>query len=120
MKRILEKVGMQYKIHKKNNDNYFVEFENETIAIIIMNNKNVFKIDRKWFYEIDDMLLPYIFVLIDKSQNQKYCMKVKEPNNFMRNNFEHTSKNELFFGKEILQNRITDEKLIEELKNIFN
>lgn len=85
-----------------------------------MNNKNVFKIDINWFYEIDDMLLPYVFILIDKSNNQKYCMKVKEPNNFMRNSFEFSKKDEMFFGKEILQNKITDEQLVEELKNIFN
>ena len=45
-------------------------------------------------------------------------MKVKEPNNFVRKAFDSTKKNEIYFGKEILQNKITEDDLIKKVKNI--
>ena len=45
-------------------------------------------------------------------------MKVKEPNNFIRKAFDSTIKNEIYFGKEILQNKITEDDLIKKIKTI--
>lgn len=45
-------------------------------------------------------------------------MKVKEPNNLIRSAFDSTTKNEIYFGKEILQNKITEEDLIKKIKSI--
>ena len=67
---------------------------------------------------LEKELLDYDFCLIDNSKNQLYYMKIKEPNNFIRNAFDHTEKDEIFLGKEILQNRITETDLISKIKNI--
>ena len=45
-------------------------------------------------------------------------MKIKEPNNFIRNAFDHTTKDEIYFGKEILQNKIAVDDVINKIKNI--
>lgn len=113
---LLEKSNLKYKYVKKHIE--YVEFENETIAIIIKSKNNIFKINRKDFFYIDDMLLPYIFILIDTSKNEKYIYKVKEPNNDIRHSFDSCDKYEIYFGKQILQNKKNDEELINEIKNI--
>jgi len=115
---IFNKTNMNYEIHKKDKTFEYIEFENESIAIVIRNKTNVFKINRKDFFEIDNMLLPYIFILIDEKTKQKYIFKIKEPNNEIRNAFDSTQKEEIYFGKQILQNKITDQEIIEELKKI--
>lgn len=93
-------------------------FENETILVLIRNNKNIFKIIREDFDELEQELLDYDFCLIDDVKKQLYYMKIKEPNNFIRKAFEHTTKDEIYFGKEILQNKIAEDDLINKIKNI--
>lgn len=114
LKEILEKTKLKYKYVKKSIE--YVEFENETIAVIIRSKSNVFKIKRNEFFLIDDMLLPYIFILIDVSKKEKYIYKVKEPNNDIRYAFESSKKDEIYFGKQVLQNKKNDNEIIEEIK----
>lgn len=109
-------IKSKYKYKTINNDGVKLLFlDNETILAIIINKKNVFKINRKQFYRIDDELLPYGFLLIDSTQKNMYFMKYTEPNNQLRYAFDSTQKDEIYFGKEILQNKI---KLNELLSNI--
>lgn len=118
LKELFDKTNIKYVIHKKNRNFEYIEFENESIVIIIKNDTNIFKIRRKDFFEIDDMLLPYVFLLIDESKKEKYLVKVKEPHNELRHGFDSTEKDEIYFGKQILQNKKKDEDIIKELKMI--
>ena len=88
------------------------------MLVIIKNNKNVFKITRNDFEYIEQELLDYDFCLVDNSKNQIYYMKIKEPNNFIRKSFDSTKKDEVYFGKEILQNKIDENELIKKMKEI--
>lgn len=117
IKDIIRKSNIKFKEKRLKNLNYLI-FENETILVLIRNNKNIFKIIREDFDELEQELLDYDFCLIDNSKNQLYYMKIKEPNNFIRNAFDHTEKNEIYFGKEILQNKITENDLISNIKSI--
>ena len=82
------------------------EFENEVLLCIIQSQCNTFKIDFSDFKYLDDKLLPYSFLMINKKTDKMYYLKISEPNNFIRNDFEATKKNELYFGKQILNNEI--------------
>lgn len=117
IKSIIKKCNIKYKENKLKLLSYLV-FENETILVIINNNRNIFKIIREDFECIEQELLDYDFCLIDNSKNELYYMKMKEPNNCIRNAFDATEKNEIYFGKEVLQNRIREEDLINKIKNI--
>lgn len=117
IKYIIRKSNISFKEKKLKNLNYLI-FENETILVLIRNNKNIFKIIRADFDELEQELLDYDFCLIDNLNNQLYYMKTKEPNNFIRKAFEHTEKDEIYFGKEILQNKISEADLINKIKKI--
>lgn len=118
IERLLSSAGVKYRLHRINGNVSYVEFENEFLIIIIKSKDNVFKIKRKDFYVIDDLLLPYVFLLIDERDEKKYLIKVSEPANFVRNAFDNTSKDEIFFGKQVLQKKINDITLIDEIKKI--
>ena len=62
---------------------------------------------------IDEELLPNSFYLFESNKNQGYFIKIKEPNNFLRNSFDSADKNENYFGKQVLNNKIKEEFLIE-------
>ena len=117
IKEAIKKNYINFEERKLKHLTYLI-FENETILVLIKNNKNIFKIAREDFNEIEQELLDYDFCLIDNVKNQLYYMKIKEPNNFIRKAFDHTTKDEIYFGKEILQNKITEDDLINEIKNI--
>ena len=117
IKNILKKENIEFKEHKLKKLSYLV-FKNDTILVLINNNKNVFKIIRDDFNVLEEELLNYDFCLNDLSSNQLYYMKIKEPNNFIRKSFSYTDKNEIFFGKEILQNKINEEELLIKIKTI--
>lgn len=117
IKEIINKNNISFEEKKLKNLTYLI-FKNETILVLIKNNKNVFKILREDFNEIEQELLDYDFCLIDNVKNQLYYMKIKEPNNFIRNAFDHTTKDEIYFGKEILQNKIAVDDVINKIKNI--
>ena len=117
IKSIIDKNGIKYKEKKLKFLSYLI-FENETMLVIVENNKNIFRIIREDFENIEQELLDYDFCLVDNSKNQIYYMKIKEPNNFIRKAFDSTEKNEIYFGKEILQNRIIKEEILLKIKKI--
>lgn len=117
IKEAIKKNGIGFEERKLKYLTYLI-FENETILVLIKNNKNIFKITREDFNEIEQELLDYDFCLIDNIKNQLYYMKIKEPNNFIRKAFDATEKGEIYFGKEILQNKIKEEDFIKRIKNI--
>lgn len=117
VKQILDRNNVHYKLKRIKNVCIY-ELDDEVLLITISNNKNIFSINRKIFYEIDDKLLPYSFCLEDTSTNNLYYMKIKEPNNFLRKSFESTNKDVIYFGKQILQHKIQEKELISELKKI--
>ena len=117
VKDMIKKSNINFKERKLNFLTYLI-FENETILVLIKSNKNIFKITRDDFNDLEQELLDYDFCLIDDSKNQLYYMKIKEPNNFIRKAFDSTTKNEIYFGKEILQNKITEDDLKKEEEDI--
>lgn len=107
------------KKQSKNTETYI--FDDRYMLIVIYNNVNIFKIDRKNFENIEKELLPYAFLLVEENRKNMYFMKYKEPNNELRKAFDCTQKNEIYFGKQILQNKISFDDLrkkIEEIENI--
>ena len=114
IEKILKKYKITYKIENKNNIS-IIEFQDEKMLVVIRNKTNVFKINREVFYYIDDKLLPYAFCLLDEYKHKIYLIKIKEPQNSIRKAFERTTKDEIFFGKEVLQNEISEKTLINEI-----
>lgn len=117
IKETIKKCNIKFKEKKLKHLTYLL-FENETILVLIQNNKNVFKITREDFNNVERELLDYDFCLIDSSKAQLYYMRIKEPNNILRRIFEVTKKNEIYFGKEILENKITENDLIKKIQSI--
>lgn len=117
VKKILDKNNIHYQLKQIKNVRIY-ELDDEVLLVTISNNKNVFSINRRLFYEIDNKLLPYSFCLEDTSTNNLYYIKIEEPNNFLRKSFESTNKDTIYFGKKILQHRIKENELIVEIKRI--
>lgn len=95
-----------------------IEYENETMLVAINSKSNVFTITRQEFDKIEEELLDYDFYLYSQENKQGYYLKVKEPNNQIRYAFENSKKDKIFFGKDVLNNKVDDIKLKELIKKI--
>lgn len=84
-----------------------IEYNNDTMLVIIKNKSNVFSIDKKEFEKIEEELLDYDILLISKTKGESYYFKIKEPNNEIRKAFEMSKKEKIFFGKDILNKKIS-------------
>lgn len=117
IEKILKDNKCNYSLKKRKN--IFIYNLNDTkMLIVIENNGNIFSITKEIFNEIDEELLPYSFCLIDKNNGKMYFMEIKEPNNFLRNSFEYTNKEKIYFGKEVLNNEIKEKDLVQKIANI--
>lgn len=103
----IEQLLKNYKyVFLKKGNAYIYIINDEKILVVMRNNKNnIFSITRKTFSSIDDELLPYGFILIDEKE-QLYYYQIKEPNNPIRKAFDSSKKEMIFFGKEVLNNKI--------------
>ena len=115
--KLLKNNKIEFILKKRKNINIYI-ISDEKMLIVIKNNNNVFSIDRKTFNEIEEELLPYSFYLFDSNKNQGYFIKIKEPNNFLRNSFDSTDKNKIYFGKQVLNNKIKEEELLNRIEEI--
>lgn len=106
---------LKYKENKIDKYTKYYEFENETVVVVMYSKSNTFNIKRKDFELIDNLLLPYAFLLINTTTNNKYYIEIEEPNNFLRNDFEYSKKDSLFFGKQLLQKKIDDEEILKRI-----
>lgn len=118
VKQIFDKNNIHYKLKYNKKNMCIFEFDNQTLLVLIKNNKNIFKISRNDFEIIEEILLDYDFCLLDITKNELYYMKINEPSNQIRNAFNSTDKDEIYFGKQVLQNRISEKDLIKKINKI--
>ena len=117
----IEKLLRENKINytvKREQNTYIYNIDDEKMLIVMVSKSNVFSIGRELFNKIDEELLPYSFCLIDSSKNQIYFIKINEPNNFLRDSFDYTEKDILYFGKQVLNNKIEESDIINKIKEI--
>ena len=99
-----------------NIDIYKIETKKNINIVVISNNSNTFKIDRDLFYYLDNQKLLYGFILINKSDNGLFYLEFNNKKNWLNSSFERTDKEELFFGKIVLNNKISENDLVELIK----
>lgn len=82
---------------------------------IILSNNNTFSIKREVFNYIDKTGEEYSFCLINKKEGKIYYLSFKDKNNWLKTSFGRSDKNELYFGKIVLQHKITVNELIQKI-----
>lgn len=117
IENILKKNKFVYSTKKIKNITIYNVLDEKMIIVIQNRNDNVFTISRDIFNEIDKELLPYSFFLID-NKGGIYFYKVQEPNNTIRTAFDRSNKDIIFFGKEVLNNKINESEIEKCINNI--
>ena len=104
VQNILNNSNIKYKLQEyDDNINIYKIGTTKVINIVsITENGNVFKLDEDLFYYLDNQPELYAFILVDKVANQYYYLDFKMKNNWIKSSFERSGKDEIYFGKIVL------------------
>lgn len=100
---ILKKLKEQNKYIAINKTNTIYNLKNRNL-MVIESTSNTFSITRSAFERLIQAY-NYAYLLINKNTNELFYFDNKK--DWMKLSFERSNKEELFFGKEILQTRIS-------------
>lgn len=115
---ILNNIGLEYK--REEYDDYIDIYkirDKKSLNLITMTEKgNVFKIDSDLFYYLDNQKELYSFLLIDRVSKSYYYLDFKDKRNWLKSSFERSNKDEIYFGKIVLNNKVIESNLITKLQ----
>ncbi len=80
---------------------------------------NVFSLDRDLFYFLDNQKKPYGFILNAVKENRIYFLEFNKKINWLSMCFNSCDKENLYFGKQILNNISDYSKIISRIQKIY-
>lgn len=118
IENILKDIKADYKYIEYNDDSGVYKLSSSINIVCIENNKNIFSIERDLFYYIDNQKIDYHFVLVNKRDKKYFFLPYNKFSNWLRGSFDSCDKDEIYFGKIILQNEIDYNNLKTKLESI--
>lgn len=118
IEEILNKENIIYKTQEYDDNTkiYKIGDSKKINMVTIKEEGNIFKINIDLFYYLDNQKDLYSFLLTDLDKKQSYYLEFKEKNNWIKLSFERSRKEEIYFGKIVLNNRINTNGLKNKLK----
>ncbi len=87
-----------------------------TNVLFWINEGNSFKMKRKWFECLEANCEKYALCLYDRHNNKYYYIKFVNKNNWLSASFKGCDKEELFLGKQVLNNQSTIGNILADMK----
>ncbi len=87
-----------------------------TNVLFWINEGNSFKMKRDWFEILQKNCEKYVLCLYDRKNNKYYYIKFPNKNNWLSGSFNSCEKEELFLGKQVLNNQSTMGNILVDLK----
>ncbi len=112
---VLKKYDIEHTVIAKTNQTIFLRLKSKTVLFWI-NEGNAFKMKRKWFELLQKEEKKYALVLCDKVNKKYYYLKFNEENNWLQNSFDNCDKDELFLGKQVLNELTTLNRIMMDIK----
>lgn len=106
LEEILCNKKYDYKIQAYDKRIKIVKIKNKVNLVFYKSKKNSFPVEEDLFFYINEQTIPYAFLLINDSNNKIFFMNYPKKENWLSNSFERSGKDEIFFGKIVLQNEI--------------
>ncbi|TJX15133.1 hypothetical protein E9840_03460 [Tissierella creatinini] len=86
------------------------------IAVLYSPN-NTFKIDRELMFYLSNQNEIYSFWLINKNVNDMFYLEFINKENWLQTSFNRSNKEEIYFGKIILNHKLKEKDILIKLKN---
>ena len=110
--------SIDYKVIDEDDDFKIFKIAAKRHMLYLERKDNVFSLERDLFDYLDNNNLPYSLLLHDKSKNKYYYLDLSKGINWIRSCFNTCTKDQIYLGKQVLNNLIDEKALIEKLKKI--
>lgn len=121
-KRMIEKNLTQWKIeYKKVDEEKSVELfkiKSKYHMLYIKSRGNQFMLNRDYFEYMDSNSIPYVILLHDILKEKYYFLELKKDNNWIKSCFATCDKDNIYLGKQILNNSIDETSLFIKLQKL--
>lgn len=116
LNEILDKNSIKYKVQEYDDDIYIYKVENKANVVVISSTTSIFSLDRELFYYLSNQNKLYSFVLMNSQDDKVFYLEFRDKINWLNSSFERSDKEELYFGKIVLNNQSNMENIIQKIK----
>lgn len=108
-----------------NNNIYFkeIEYEDEIKVykvgklkpmnvVVLFSSSNTFKMDRDLMFYLSNQKENYSFWLINKKEKGMFYLEFTNKNNWIETSFSRSEKDEIYFGKIVLNSRLKENEIL--------
>lgn len=95
-----------YKLNSKNN------------LVVCLSKDSSFIIERDLFFYLENQKIDYSFLLINTIDEKYFFLEHNKISNWLKSSFERCDKDELYFGKIVLQHRLSLNELTNKIKKL--
>lgn len=118
LETLLKELDIEFK-EIEYDDNSSIYKLNSKVNLVCMKSKSsAFAIERDLYYYLDNQKIEYHFLLINKNDNKYFLLPFIKFSNWLKGSFDSCDKDEIFFGKVVLQNEINEKHLATSLLKI--
>ncbi len=119
LKKELTRNDIDYRFEEYDYDVYLYKIAGKINLVHMIGKTNIFSLDRDLFYYLDNQKLPYYFLLEETEDANYYFLEFVKKINWLSSCFNSCDKESLFFGKQVLNNRINKLDIIKRIKRIL-
>lgn len=117
--RLLTKNSISFKQLDKDGKYTIIKIENKLLVLCIEERGNIFKLHRDYYDYIACNSLPYMILLNDTKNKKDYLLNLTKEVNWVKGSFESCDKDEIFLGKQVINNPITEARFIDILEKHY-
>ena len=118
IEKILKDNGVSYKKIDEDGNIKIFKINGKLHILYIHNKGNRFLLERDFFEYIDENSIPYCILCADDAKGDMYYLKLNKSNNWVKSCFATCDKDSIYLGKQVLNYKIEQSSLINELKKI--
>ncbi len=118
LKTLLKELEIEFK-EIEYDDHASIYKLNSKVNLVCMKSKSsAFSIERDLYYYLDNQKLEYHFLLINRNENKYFLLPFNKFSKWLKGSFDSCDKEEIYFGKVVLQNEIKANQLTTNLMKI--
>lgn len=114
----LKSLNITYKEIEYSDDITIYKLNNSHNLVVCLSKDSTFKIERDLFFYLDNQSIGYSFLLINISDEKYFFLEYNKISRWIKSSFESCEKDVIYFGKIVLQNRISINELTNKIGKI--
>lgn len=115
IKRLMKEKNISFNNQEYDDNTTLFKIEKKINLVRIEGKTSTFSLERDLFYYLDNQKIPYSFLLINSMDKRIFYLDFKSKKNWLSSGFERSDKENLYFGKIVLNNQCDLETVMKKI-----